>query len=44
MKLITLDKLEYILGHLDTQQEIILDGELIDKAKKPLERMLLLAE
>lgn len=44
MKLANLDKLIDILEHLGAQQEIVLDEKLMDKAKKPLERMLLLAE
>lgn len=44
MKLITLEKLESVLANLKNQQEIILDEELMEQAKKPLERMLLLAK
>lgn len=44
MKLVSLQKLKSVLEHLDEQPEIILDQALMEQAKKPLERMLLLAE
>ncbi len=44
MKLVTLEKMLAVLEHLEEQEEIVLDDKLMEQAKKPLERMLVLAE
>lgn len=43
MKLVTLEKIEKLLTNLENEKEIVLDDEVTDKAKKPLEQMLILA-
>lgn len=43
MKKITLEKAVYVLEHLDSQPEILLDERIMEQAKRPLEKMLKLA-
>lgn len=43
MKKVTMEKIESILENLEAQKEIILDENIMEQAKKPLEKMLVLA-
>lgn len=43
MKKVTMEKIEAILENLEAQKEIILDENIMEQAKKPLEKMLVLA-
>ena len=43
MKKVTLEKIEALLNNLENESEIILDESVMETAKKPLERMLVLA-
>lgn len=44
MKLASFDKTLLVLEHLEEQEEIVLEGALAERARLPLERMLLLAQ
>ena len=44
MKLVTIEKILSVLEHLEQQEEIVLDGALMELAKRPLTRMLELAK
>lgn len=44
MKKVTMEKIESILENLEAQKEIILDENIMEQAKKPLEQMLVLAK
>ena len=44
MKLASFDKTLSALEHLEEQEEIVLEGALAERARLPLERMLLLAQ
>ena len=43
MKKVTLEKIEALFNNLENESEIILDESVMETAKKPLERMLVLA-
>lgn len=44
MKKVSLEKVAFVLEHLEEQEEILLDAQMMERAKKPLEQMLLLAK
>lgn len=44
MKKVTIEKVEEILENLEAQKEILLDADIAEQAKKPLEQMLVLAK
>lgn len=43
MKKITPEKVAYVLEHLEAQPQILLEEQIMERAKRPLERMLQLA-
>ena len=43
MKKVTLEKVAYVLEHLNEQTEIVLEDSIMERAKLPLEKMLQLA-
>ena len=44
MKKVTLDKVYDVLKNLENKEELILPDAMMEKAKKPLEKMLILAK
>ncbi len=44
MKKVTLSKIEYLLENLESQREVILEEDIMELAKNPLEQMLVLAK